>query len=179
MGLKVSDSDKARLMRMAEKPKRTPLLVAGPDGREVWNAEKSAAAWTHLNETIFGKSPTITFTVPVKTVSEANVREHWAVKRERTKLQRDGASLMASMHLLRFLGTPGETARRFSITLTRIGVRALDGDNLQRALKAVRDGVADALGIDDGDSRIDWQYGQRRGGKGEYAVEVTIQGAAQ
>jgi hypothetical protein len=61
----------------------------------------------------------------------------------------------------------------------RLTGRALDGDNLQRALKAVRDGVADALGIDDGDSRIEWQYGQRRGGKGEYAVEVTIQGAAQ
>ena len=48
-------------------------------------------------------------------------------------------------------------------------------DNLAAALKHVRDGVADALGMDDGDPRLVWLYGQRRGRPGEYAVLVEIQ----
>ena len=59
--------------------------------------------------------------------------------------------------------------------LTRIGPRRLDSDNLAAALKHVRDGVADALGMDDGDPRLVWLYGQRRGKPGEYAVLVEIQ----
>jgi len=62
-----------------------------------------------------------------------------------------------------------------AITLTRIAPRALDSDNLASGLKAVRDGVADALGVDDGTSRIEWRYAQERGKPGEYAVRVAIQ----
>jgi hypothetical protein len=50
----------------------------------------------------------------------------------------------------------------------------LDGDNLQSGFKAVRDGVADWLGVDDGDKRIDWQYGQRSGGVNVYQVEIEV-----
>ena len=38
--------------------------------------------------------------------------------------------------------------------------------------KAVRDGIADALGIDDGDDSLTWEYSQAVGK--EYAVEVEI-----
>jgi hypothetical protein len=62
-----------------------------------------------------------------------------------------------------------------AITLTRIAPRALDSDNLASGLKAARDGVADALGVDDGSSRIEWRYAQQRGKAGEYAVRVEIQ----
>ena len=58
--------------------------------------------------------------------------------------------------------------------LTRIAPRQLDGDNLQSAFKATRDGVADWLGIDDGDKRLDWQYRQRSGGAKVYAVELEV-----
>jgi hypothetical protein len=34
--------------------------------------------------------------------------------------------------------------------------------------------VADALGIDDRDPRVTWRYDQRRGKRGQYAVEITI-----
>lgn len=61
-----------------------------------------------------------------------------------------------------------------AITLTRIAPRALDTDNLASGLKAIRDGVADALGVDDGSSRIQWRYAQERGKPGEYAVRVEI-----
>ena len=47
------------------------------------------------------------------------------------------------------------------VTLTRLGGKSLDGDNLQRAMKAVRDMVAAWLGVDDADKRIKWRYRQR------------------
>ena len=61
-----------------------------------------------------------------------------------------------------------------AITLTRIAPRVLDTDNLASAMKAVRDGVADALGVDDGSSRLTWRYAQEKGKTREYAVRVEI-----
>jgi hypothetical protein len=60
---------------------------------------------------------------------------------------------------------------RVVVTITRVSPRALDGDNLQRACKAVRDGVADALGCDDRDKCIEWRYAQL---KGPYAVLIAV-----
>ena len=61
------------------------------------------------------------------------------------------------------------------ITITRIGPRKLDSDNLAGSAKHVRDGVADWLGIDDGDERLTWEYAQRSGGAGVYACEIVIE----
>jgi len=99
-------------------------------------------------------------TLPIKTVSVLNVREHWAKRAKRSKLHRETA--------VKMLRTYGESHRlyrgafpiRFTITLTRIGGRTMDGDNLQASLKATRDGVSDWLGIDDGDKRLTWVYRQ-------------------
>ena len=44
-------------------------------------------------------------------------------------------------------------------------------DGLPAALKAIVDGVADALGIDDRDPRVRWEYAQERG---PYAVRVEV-----
>jgi hypothetical protein len=99
-------------------------------------------------------------TIPIQTVSVLNVREHWAKRSRRTKQHRTTTYAM----LLSY-GKAADLYRiaapiRFTITLTRIGGRTLDDDNLRAALKATRDGVADWLGIDDGDKRLTWQYGQ-------------------
>ena len=61
-----------------------------------------------------------------------------------------------------------------TVVLTRVAPRRLDGDNLQSGFKAVRDGVADWLGVDDGNGLIDWQYVQRSGRPSEYAVEIEV-----
>ena len=50
-----------------------------------------------------------------------------------------------------------------TIRLVRIAPRALDDDNLASAMKSVRDGVADALGMDDRDSRVLWLCDQESG----------------
>ena len=53
-------------------------------------------------------------------------------------------------------------AHAITVTLTRIAPRKFDGDGVVASCKHVRDGVADALGIDDGDERITWLYAQRK-----------------
>lgn len=108
------------------------------------------------------------FTIPVKLVSEANLRSHWRAKANRAKFQR-GQAYMAG-----YCAHLGEPKRPVVITLTRIGPRKWDSDNLAISAKAVRDGIADALGIDDGDERLEWRYAQRKGRPKEYAVEVEI-----
>ena len=60
-----------------------------------------------------------------------------------------------------------------AVSLCRFGPKKLDDDNLRGALKAIRDGVSDALGIDDGDSRVRWEYDQEAGSK-QYSVYVKI-----
>lgn len=109
----------------------------------------------------------ISITLPIRTVSEANQREHWARKATRVKRQRTIARMACNLKLshLDVSKTP------LLVTLARVSPRKLDDDNLRGALKAVRDGVADALGTDDGGhGRITWEYQQWTG-----AASVTIQ----
>ncbi len=112
----------------------------------------------------------ITVILPIRTVSEANVREHWAVKAKRAKAQRDAAFLMLRRYRRTFSGT------KLHVILTRIGKRELDSDNLARSFKAVRDGIADAFGTDDGADRWTWEYRQE---KGEYSVRVDVKGGGK
>ena len=102
--------------------------------------------------------------LPIPTVSEANVREHWSRKARRAKAQRSAAFFYVRKHPLPCV-----------VTLTRVAPRVLDDDNLRGALKAVRDGVADRLGVDDGSPEVEWRYGQRRGLPRQYGVEVSIE----
>lgn len=53
----------------------------------------------------------------------------------------------------------GERHPKLLVTLTRVGPRRVDPDNLGNAFKAVQDGVAMAFGIDDGDeTAVEWRY---------------------
>jgi hypothetical protein len=115
----------------------------------------------------------IRVTIPIRTVSEPNQRDHWAVRAKRTKRARMIVALRLRSAMTRraLLGRHNDAE---VVTLTRISSGLLDDDNLRGALKACRDGVADALGIDDRDPRVAWRYDQRRGKRGQYAVEITI-----
>jgi len=116
----------------------------------------------------------IVVTLPLATVSESNKRDHWTVRAKRSRDNRTVARVMFAK--ARFEAT-GEIylSGRAVVTLTRISQRMLDDDNLRPALKAVRDGIADALQIDDRDPRVKWEYGQRKGKP--QAVEVTFEAA--
>lgn len=107
--------------------------------------------------------------IPIKTVSEANMREHWSVKHERQKMQAG----WVLFHLCPKLKQSKPFKLPLAIRFTRIGKRELDSDNLQSAFKKIRDVVAKKLGINDGDKRITWDYQQEKGK--EYAVRIRIE----
>lgn len=94
--------------------------------------------------------------------SSSNLREHWAVKAHRAKLHRTAGKTIGIDILSRGrIARPAKTDH-YTVTLTRMSPRLLDDDNLRGALKSVRDGVADALGIDDRDQRVEWHYKQEK-----------------
>lgn len=107
----------------------------------------------------------ISVTIPIRTVSGMNVREHWGKKARRVRSEREAACLIF----------PYGVKLPCVVTFTRIAPRELDGDNLQSSMKGIRDGVADKLGIDDRDARVVWRYQQRYGKPKEYAVLVEVE----
>lgn len=122
----------------------------------------------------------VTVTIPIYARSEANRRDHWSAKSSRVSQQRGftAAYLRGAANLVNFVRRL-DTSQRFKVTLTRIHrrrVKPLDDDNLRSSLKAVRDGVADAIGIDDGDKRVIWDYAQEPGS--DYAVRIQINSSA-
>lgn len=115
----------------------------------------------------------ISITLPIRTVSEANKREHWAVTARRIKEQR-GVAKLTMQSLLAPDEMPGSWTKTV-IRLTRIAPCKLDSGNLEVSFKGVQDGIADAIGFDDGDARLTWQYAQERGEPKQYAVRVEIE----
>jgi hypothetical protein len=74
------------------------------------------------------------------------------------------------------------TGERFSkpnaikVTCTRIGPGRLDSDGPSDAMKNVRDGVADWLGVNDGDGSVHWSATQERAPNGTpWRVRITIE----
>ena len=97
---------------------------------------------------------TLVFDVPVRTRNGLNLREHWGTAARRAKRQRrdTGLAMKAALNR-RTLRLPVE------VQLTRVDPRKLDQlDNLEAALKHVRDQVAAELGITDApdDHRARW-----------------------
>ena len=71
---------------------------------------------------------------------------------------------------------PSRTRRLEIIaTLIRIGGSRLDPDNLATSFKPLQDAIANTLELDDGDSRIEWQYRQIGAGKAETGTIVKIE----
>ena len=115
----------------------------------------------------------ISVVLPIRLVSVANIREHWAKRAKRTKEQRNLADL--ALRRMTHEVWNGRELRTFAVTITRIAPRGLDGDNLQSACKGLRDGIADAMLVDDGDPRITWNYRQSSGRPKQYAVLIEIE----
>lgn len=115
---------------------------------------------------------TFTFELPLRLVSTLNVREFWAKRAKRTKLHRQAGRL----GMLPFVGLvmPPSASHPMRVTLSRVAPRPLDSDNLAASFKALRDGIADALRVDDGSPWVQWCYGQRKGKPKEYAVTVDV-----
>lgn len=89
----------------------------------------------------------------LRTVPGLNAREHWAVKARRVKAER-----LMTRGALAERGRPPDGP--WQVELCRVAPRRCDDDNLQGALKAVRDEVAAWLGVDDGSELITFRYSQ-------------------
>jgi hypothetical protein len=101
--------------------------------------------------------------LPLRIESCANLREHWAKRANRARSHRL-AAIAVPIHPLPCV-----------VTIVRIAPRELDSDNLASGCKALRDGIADRLGVKDNDPRVVWRYAQARGKPKEYAVRVVIE----
>lgn len=113
----------------------------------------------------------MTVTMPIRLVSEANMREHWFVKNKRKKQQQ---AIVQACWISEGMNRV-EWRFPLKITFTRIGARRMDSDNLAGSGKAVRDELAKLLGVNDGDeTKVTWHYQQRTGKRGEYAVEIEL-----
>lgn len=109
----------------------------------------------------------IEFEIPIATVSESNRRGHWRKHATRHKQQRAIAKAFT-----RSWCDAGMKHATFgwTITLVRLSPRLLDDDNLQGALKHVRDGIADAIGIND--RKGEWRYRQLKRKQPGVLVEI-------
>lgn len=126
----------------------------------------------------FGPSPEChvfvwsrTFVVPIKTKG-LNAREHFHAKAKRVKAERAATRAAPEAPLL-----PMASGEHAVVEFTRFYAgRFMDDDNLPGACKAMRDEVADMLGIDDApDAPAGWIYRQeKRPMKEAGHVRVTI-----
>lgn len=108
-------------------------------------------------------------------VSEANARGHWGPRAKRAAAQRGIAKLDVGGAIDPAL-RKGLTEGGLAITLTRVAPCELDDDNLRGACKALRDGVADALGLaSDRDKRVTWLYEQAKDEPRTYGARVKIE----
>lgn len=96
-------------------------------------------------------------TIPLRTGRGQNDREHWRARAKRVKAEK----LAVGWSLV---GKPCPPLPCV-VRLTRVAPSSgCDSDNLVGALKAVRDAVADWLGVDDKHAEIvRYEYAQARG----------------
>jgi hypothetical protein len=148
------------------------------------------------------KAPLIAVKMPVRLINTSNSREHWRATAKRAKTVRHTAKVMTRSAIVRSIfvrergliyDTPSEVELRYpdaakalremlnfgraaplDVRLVYVGPRELDYDGVWSAVKSMRDGVADALGIDDGDPRVVWVPDHERGGVREYGARVEI-----
>lgn len=115
----------------------------------------------------------ITFTIPLRTVSGMNAREHWRARMRRVRAEHTTTVYYAGLALVK-------VKMPCVVTLTRVSSGTLDTDNLASALKGVRDAVAKLIGVDDGDvSRVQYRYAQEKGKRGSYSVRVDVHEGAR
>ena len=77
-----------------------------------------------------------------------NGRPHWAVKAKASRIQRTEAKLR-TLQVSRKLDLTGEKVLHIKNTWFKKTKTRMDGDNASASLKAARDGIAEALGVND------------------------------
>jgi len=117
------------------------------------------------------KVPWVCFNLPARLRNTSNARDGWRATAKRAKTVR---ALARRLALSALLTASDELKFPLIVRLVYIGPRQLDDDGVASAVKSLRDGVADALGVDDRDPRVVWVPDQERGEVREYGAGVEI-----
>lgn len=157
------------------RPKSVEVVRAGEYSREVTNYNLLHARMivgVRLNSeanagSVWSKGAAFT---SFKRKADQKMAIHWAMRGLDIELRMEESCIISNWQTGR--------ATVCIVTITRVGKRKLDSDNLARSAKAVRDAIASNFGIDDGDegekdSRWDWRYKQEIGK--EYAVKIELE----
>lgn len=109
--------------------------------------------------------------IPMRLESRANLDPHHMVRSRRVAEQR---SIVRNA----LVGRRHHVTLPCTVWMTRIAPHELDtGGNLEMSLKAVRDEIADWLGLpNDRDRRVVWECLQRREAPRSYGVELRFVG---
>ena len=104
------------------------------------------------------------YLLPIKTVTGLNAREHFRVRAKRVRAERAAVAL-----IVKPFWTP------CIVRMVRLSSSLCDDDNLQGAMKAVRDEIAKINGVDDGPAGpITWVYAQEKCKRGTFGVRVEF-----
>lgn len=123
---------------------------------------------------------TLTFLVPVKTTNPNNGargNSRWAaILRQKTEREQRQAGRLTALAAMLRAHVRAVDLVPCIVTLTRISAGKLDRhDGLPASQKRVVDGIADALGIDDGGPFVEWKYDQVSAGRGVFGTRVSIE----
>lgn len=126
----------------------------------------------------------VTWELPIRTVSEMNVQQHWTVKSKRHRQQQFFVRRLFALEST-------EMPLPCVITLTRLSTHSLDEDNLCAAFKWVRDEISECLlereaktyqnkngktvslkGRSDANPSISWVYKQEKAKRMGVRIEI-------
>ena len=119
--------------------------------------------------------------LPVKTRNPMNGQtgnsKLAAIIRSQQRAKLRGITKLVVLAALKSHQMIGPELAPWRVRMTRVSAGRLDPhDGLGASLKGCIDGVAEALGIDDGDAaRIRFVLEQRKGPKGHYEVEILLE----
>lgn len=106
--------------------------------------------------------------MPIHVISEANSRDHWAIRSKRRVAQQKA-------FVVCWRNAKVEIDFPCKVTLTRYGSKLLDSDNLAGAFKFVRDQFAKEVGVDDGSPLFKFEYKQIQLPKCENFIEIELE----
>lgn len=97
------------------------------------------------------------------------------ILRSKERAAHRGVALLSACAALRLHRVTGREVAPIQVSLTRVSAGVMDDDGLAASMKGIRDGIADALGINDGDvANLSFRYLQRRGPRRHHEVDVLI-----
>jgi len=122
----------------------------------------------------------VIFILPIRTTNPLNNAQGFSkgatfAKARQRKQQRSIAEMATRVRV------QGRMSMPIVVTITRLAPSSgLDSDGLAAAMKSVRDGIADGLGLaNDRDPRVRWVLDQRRTPRSLWGVEIRIEPEAE